>query len=795
MNNIKQLVDSYSNQVRIATNSDKVYKDECVYTFDTAESPNGIFVCLSSFVGLGKESLAVHFEKTNSHLYLHIKSSRHEVPNNEEPEKKITKLGIGIEGGFDLKEKKFSIETQYFLFIYPESVELALDQSYSHPDLTEQISKSIESIINAESAYLKQESDQAWDGDIRCITKHSDNLVQLSNPTMISPDAKTWKCEVCGMTSNLWLNLSDGKIFCGRRQLDGSGGNNHAIEHYQKTKFPLAVKLGTITSKGADVYSYDEDDMVDDSNLAAHLSHFGINMSKMEKTEKTMAELEIDLNQKIGEWDRIQESGSKLEPVYGPGYTGMKNLGNSCYVNSVVQVLFTIPDFVNKYFKNYELYKKFTQCDPSSDLGFQMSRLGFGLLSGRYADQSQAIRPVVFKNLVGKGHGEFSTKKQQDACEYLIYLIDQIERSLRKDSVDTTNPSDCFKFQLEDRIECIQSSKVSYKRRDEYCLSVPIARDKAVNKKQVEDYEAKKSEIEKQGLKLEPGELVRPEIRLEDCLDMFTQNEVISDFYSSATRSKGEARKSTKIATFPDYLVIQARKFDLAPDWTPIKLDVSLQVPDVLDLVNYRGRGIQAGELELPENDEQESESVELNESIVSQLMDMGFSLEGSKRAVFHTKEANNSEAAVNWAVMHMEDADFNAPFTLPSKRPAKKAKNLDEESICSLISFGFSRAHAIRALEETNGSLERAADWLFNHPQVEMEVTESAGENQKLRDGQEKYELVALISHMGSNANVGHYVAHIKNDNQWVIFNDEKVAKSENPPKDLAYLYFYKRI
>jgi ubiquitin carboxyl-terminal hydrolase 5/13 len=108
-------------------------------------------------------------------------------------------------------------------------------------------------------------------------------------------------------------------VFCGRRQLDGSGGNNHAVEHFYKTKYPLAAKLGTITSKGADVYSYDEDDMVEDSNLAVHLAHFGVNMSKMEKTDKTMTELEIDLNQKVGEWDRIQEAGSKLVPLYGPG--------------------------------------------------------------------------------------------------------------------------------------------------------------------------------------------------------------------------------------------------------------------------------------------------------------------------------------------------------------------------------------------------------------------------------------------------------------------------------------------
>lgn len=36
------------------------------------------------------------------------------------------------------------------------------------------------------------------------------------------------------------------------------------------------MKLGTITPHGADVYSYapDEDDMVEDPNLAEHLAHW-----------------------------------------------------------------------------------------------------------------------------------------------------------------------------------------------------------------------------------------------------------------------------------------------------------------------------------------------------------------------------------------------------------------------------------------------------------------------------------------------------------------------------------------
>lgn len=119
------------------------------------------------------------------------------------------------------------------------------------------------------------------------------------------------------------MNMSDGTILCGRRQLDGSGGNNHAVEHYHKTGYPLAVKLGTITPDGkADVFSYDEDDMVIDPNLVTHLSKFGINVAKMEKTEKTMLELEIDYNQRAWEWSRLTESGVKLAPKFGPGYTG-----------------------------------------------------------------------------------------------------------------------------------------------------------------------------------------------------------------------------------------------------------------------------------------------------------------------------------------------------------------------------------------------------------------------------------------------------------------------------------------
>lgn len=45
------------------------------------------------------------------------------------------------------------------------------------------------------------------------------------------------------------------------------------------------------------------------------------------QTEMTTAERELDQNTNF-DWNRIQESGQEVEPIFGPGYTGLVNLGN-----------------------------------------------------------------------------------------------------------------------------------------------------------------------------------------------------------------------------------------------------------------------------------------------------------------------------------------------------------------------------------------------------------------------------------------------------------------------------------
>jgi ubiquitin carboxyl-terminal hydrolase 5/13 len=66
---------------------------------------------------------------------------------------------------------------------------------------------------------------------------------------------------------------------------------------------------------------------------------------------------------------------------------------------------------------------------------------------------------------------------------------------------------------------------------------------------------------------------------------------------------------------------------------------------------------------------------------------------------------------------------------------------------------------------------------------------------SKETRDGNGRYVLRGFISHMGRSPHSGHYVAHVKKDGKWYLFNDEKVAISQNPPISLGYIYLFQRV
>uniref|UniRef100_A0AAQ5XZI0 Ubiquitin carboxyl-terminal hydrolase n=1 Tax=Amphiprion ocellaris TaxID=80972 RepID=A0AAQ5XZI0_AMPOC len=787
MADVGEVLMSVLSTIRVPKPGDRVHKDECALSFSSPESEGGLFVCMNSFLGFGSQYVDRHHARSGQRAYLHItRTCKAKVDTLF-----YFMMYILENRGFDVDQQQYEEDVK--VVILPDRQEVTSEDLGAMADV----------ILKGSTTKIHMET---------CV------LENLCKFLFLRPSG--WRCEVCDLQENLWMNLTDGKVLCGRRYFDGSGGNNHALLHFQETGYPLAVKLGTITPDGADVYSYDEDDMVLDSKLPEHLTHFGIDMMTMEK-------LEIAVNQRVGEWEVIQESGTTLRPLFGPGLTGMKNLGNSCYLNSVMQVLFTVPDFQSKYVSNIDKIIDEAPSDPTQD--FKTQVYTWDLLSNEKVEKyglpnmllfmvfSQGdqigIAPQMFKALVGRGHPEFSTNRQQDAQEFLLHFINMVERNCRSGS----NPSEAFRFLVEERIVCQQSQKAKYTQRVDYIVQLPVPMDQATNTEELQEAERRREEGDSSAL------TVRAQIPFAACMAALSEPEILTDFWSSAVQAKTTATKTTRFASFPDHLVIQIKKFTFGLDWVPKKLDVSIDVPDTLDLSTLRATGQQPGEELLPEvappplmtpdDDSLYSPllSPVLDDSTVSQLCEMGFPLEACRKAVYYTGNTG-IDAAMNWIMGHMDDPDFSAPLVLPgcSSGPGTTpTESLSEEHLATIVSMGFSRDQATKALRATSNVLDRAVDWIFSHLDdlESMDVSEggrSAAESEggrdpppgpRVRDGPGKYELFAFISHMGTSTMCGHYVCHIKKDQQWVIFNDQKVCASEKPPKDLGYLYFYRRV
>uniref|UniRef100_A0A7N8XBH0 Ubiquitin carboxyl-terminal hydrolase n=1 Tax=Mastacembelus armatus TaxID=205130 RepID=A0A7N8XBH0_9TELE len=785
-----ELLVPYMPTIRVPRTGDRVFKSECAFSFESPESEGGLYVCMNTFLGFGREHVERHYRKTGQSVYMHLKRHVKEVSCP------LLLLVCDFELGL---KKDYEYEDEAKLVIFPDHFEIPLPNIEELPAL---VTIACDAVLNAPSAYKKQEP-ESWEEEIQ-VSRHARSLRQLDNGVRIPPSG--WKCQKCEMRENLWLNLTDGAVLCGKWFFDGSGGNGHALEHYRETNYPLAVKLDNITPDGADVYSFEEEEAVLDPHISEHLAHFGIDMLQMQKNVSCLiTQLE---------WEVIQESGMKLKAVYGSGFTGIKNLGNSCYLSTVMQVLFSIPDFQ------------------------RMAKLGHGLLSGQYSkppmkseliEQQKGVSPRMLKSLVSRGHPEFSSNRQQDAHEFLLHVVNLVERN----SAGLENPSDVFRFLVEERVQCCQTRRVRYTQRVDYCIQLPAPIEAATNREELLAYEAKRKDAEEN--MRAPPEPVRARIPFTACLQAFTEPENVPDFWSSALQAKSAGVKTSRFASFPEYLIVQIKKFTFGVDWVPKKLDLAIDVPDFLDLNRLRATGLQAGEEELPDLMPpivlpEDTRAPEIDEAAVMQLAEMGFPLEACRKAVYYTGNMG-PEMAFNWIIAHMEEPDFAEPLTLPSMMdlgPSASdgpmgatplANSPPEESVAILTSMGFPRSHSIQALKATNNNLERALDWIFSHPEEESDGLSDMADTEpndntfsntpsqsdstmspdmtgpRVKDGPGRYELFAFISHMGASTMSGHYVCHIKKEGRWVIYNDHKVCLSERPPKDLGYIYFYHRL
>jgi ubiquitin C-terminal hydrolase len=123
---------------------------------------------------------------------------------------------------------------------------------------------------------------------------------------------------------------------------------------------------------------------------------------------------------------------TKSCPLPGLGACGLTNLGNTCYMNSALQCLGYLP-LLRAYILSSQ-YKLTGDLNKDNPLGTggklleELADLQRAVWSARFAEKS----PSRFRTQLAKTNSQFSGADQQDAQEFLNYIIDVLHEDSNK---------------------------------------------------------------------------------------------------------------------------------------------------------------------------------------------------------------------------------------------------------------------------------------------------------------------------------------------------------------------------
>ncbi|GAW79758.1 ubiquitin carboxyl-terminal hydrolase 13 [Plasmodium gonderi] len=651
MADIKNIIASISSSLREPSNDDIIYLDECSVTGHKDTFEEGVFIDLISFESFSLKCLKYNYSRMmnqgknqeirlGGRFYLNIKKKKNLLDKIEKSD--ITTLSINSEGGF--KEKKmYEYKCEYFIYDFETKMYIELEEVDD-----EHVKNVCNSIINHRNE-IKKEKLNKWVNEIK-ESKYAKDLIQLPN---IKIKNENIECAVCKAKKNIWLNLSDGYIGCGRKIFNYGGGclNNEegaALKHYYESgkKYPLVVKIGTITKEGeADVFSYadDENDSVIDPYIETHLKNLGINIMNLNKTEITTLEKEIQENQNIN-FSSILDQDIQL--ICKQGKVGFLNLGNTCYMNSALQVLLSIRDISDRYINNIFDFLLTLDCKMKThhDLFIQYSKLCYMIFQNDYINNKKnyikhfkqecikrnvdvnydsdvdeencvSINPYMFRTCVNQKSNSFCNNNQQDIFEYLSYLLNELIENENNNifhRILNGNSSNKRKLNQVDNIEhgIIETEQQSKKNNNVSTLDG--SSDHHTMKKNEKslfnfftfemdqtivsnEHNISRSSFQNNILSLDipidnsvlknwEEQVTNIRITLLDCLKNFIKKDTIDEYYCEQKKTKVFAQKDIKFKTFPPYLFIHLKRFYADENWNAKKINIPVETDEYINL-------------------------------------------------------------------------------------------------------------------------------------------------------------------------------------------------------------------
>ena len=265
------------------------------------------------------------------------------------------------------------------------------------------------------------------------------------------------------------------------------------------------------------------------------------------------------------------------------GLSGMANLGNTCFINSCMQILshtYELNEFLNK-----QTYQKKLKNKYESALIIEWDNLRNLLWSQNCIISPNKFLKTIHKIAEKKELEMFTGYSQNDLPEFLLFVIDCFHTSLSRQITMTIdgkveNETDKIAHKCYEMIKNMYSKEYSEIWNLFYAVQVSEIFSLKTGKQ--------KSIIPEPYFMVDlPIPQNNKSPNLYDCFDLFVEGETLEGdnaWFNSETQEKENAKKKISFWSFPNILIIDFKRFNARNQKNQILIDFPL---DNLNLTKY----------------------------------------------------------------------------------------------------------------------------------------------------------------------------------------------------------------
>ncbi|XP_043990240.1 ubiquitin carboxyl-terminal hydrolase 8 isoform X1 [Gambusia affinis] len=288
--------------------------------------------------------------------------------------------------------------------------------------------------------------------------------------------------------------------------------------------------------------------------------------------------------------ESVRPSAAKLRNLnpsfggLGASLTGLRNLGNTCYMNSILQCLCNTPRMAD-YFNNNFYLEDINRSNILGHKGEVAEEFGV-IMKALWAGLYKCISPRDFKSTIGKINDQFSGCDQQDSQELLLFLMDGLHEDLNK-----ADNRKRYKEEENDHLDDQNAANVAWNKHKLLNESIIVALFQGQFKSTVQCLTChRKSRTFETFMYLSLPLASTSKCSLQDCLRLFSKEEKLTDNNKVFCRHCKAHRDSTKkleIWKVPPIVLVHLKRFSYEGRWRQ-KLQTSVDFPlDSLDLAQY----------------------------------------------------------------------------------------------------------------------------------------------------------------------------------------------------------------